>query len=57
MLVLIFYIVKHAYYIVGFSVFVLTNCTKINTIIISRAIIVHIKCYQYYVDSLPQYYL
>jgi len=47
MLVLIFYIVKHAYYIVGFSVFVLTNCTKINTIIISRAIIVHIKCYQY----------
>ena len=47
MLVLIFYIVKHDYYIVGFSAFILTNCTKSNTIIIGRAIIVHIKCYQY----------
>ena len=47
MLVLIFYIVKHAYYIVNFFVYILTNCTKSDTIIISRAIIVHIKCYQY----------
>lgn len=43
MLVLIFYIVKYGYYIVDFSIFILTNCTKSNTMIIGRGIIVHIK--------------
>ena len=41
MLVLIFYIVKYTYYIVDFSIFILINCTKSNTIIIGRGIIVH----------------